>query len=226
MAEVRLDNDWTYIGLLVDSSGSMSNLNPINTANQLTNFVREQTNGKVTVCAAKFSDRCDVFIDNKPASEVTITADQIIPYGNTALYQSIGVFMDKIGTDLRNMTDVRPGKVIIVIMTDGEENASKNEYYGEAGRVLVQNKIKHQESVYNWIVYFLGTNIDAHKTGSNLGISNARTINFAYNRSGCTHVMKNVSNSVSRVRSALSREAENAASAFTNDERKFAMNVK
>jgi len=67
------------------------------------------------------------------------------------------------------MTDVRPGKVLIVVLTDGEENASQGIYSGENGRKLLFEKINHQKEIYNWVFFFMGTNIDAINTGKNIG---------------------------------------------------------
>ena len=51
----QIDYDWTYVAVLIDTSGSMQSLNPENTSKQLTGLIREQTGGKVTVTASRFS---------------------------------------------------------------------------------------------------------------------------------------------------------------------------
>jgi hypothetical protein len=66
---VQLNNDWTHIAMLIDRSGSMGSLNPQNTSKQLTDFIRDQTGGKVTVTAARFDNEYEVFIKNKSAIE-------------------------------------------------------------------------------------------------------------------------------------------------------------
>jgi hypothetical protein len=166
---VPLDDNWTYIGVLVDRSGSMQTLNPESVSKELTNFIKDQTGGKVTVTAARFDDQYEVFIKNELAQNVSITVEDIQPRNMTAFYQSFCKLIDDIGQELSVMTDVRPGKVLIVVLTDGEENASQGIYSGENGRKLLFEKINHQKEIYNWVFFFMGTNIDAINTGKNIG---------------------------------------------------------
>jgi hypothetical protein len=197
---VPLDNDWTYIGVLIDRSGSMQTLNPKKISKELTNFVKDQQGGRVTVTAARFDDEYEVFIKNELAQNVVFTEKDIEPRHNTALYQSFCRLIDDIGDELANMKDVRPGKVVIVVLTDGDENASKGIYAGEDGRVLLFNKITHQKEVYNWLFFFLGTNIDAISTGKKIGIPSSTCISFANNQNNCSEVLRCASTQVQKYR--------------------------
>ena len=91
---------------------------------------------------------------------------------------------------------MKGGKVIIIILTDGEENASTGEYHGEEGRKRVAEMIKHQQDVYNWRFYFLGANIDAITVGKTLGINANTCINYTPSAMGCTNVMHSASQPV------------------------------
>jgi hypothetical protein len=197
---VILDNDWTHIGVLIDRSGSMQTLKPEIISKELTQFVKDQKGGKVTVTAARFDDKYEVFIENKNASEVEFTAKDIEPRNTTALYESLCRMIDDIGTELSNMTNSRPGKVIIVVLTDGEENASTGNYAGESGRKILFDKITHQKEVYNWLFFFMGTNIDALKTGKNIGIAPETCINFDNNAAYCSQALRTASTQVNVVR--------------------------
>ena len=200
MSQVNLDDDWTYIGVLVDRSGSMQSLNPEIISKELTQFIKDQTGGKVTVTAARFDDKYDVFIKNALAKDVSITATDIEPRNMTAFYQSLCRLIDDIGKELSDMTDVRPGRVVIVVLTDGEENASQGIYSGENGRQLLFNKINHQKDVYNWVFFFMGTNIDAINVGSRIGIDQETCINFANTQENCATVIQSASAQVSKLR--------------------------
>jgi hypothetical protein len=221
---VPLDDNWTYIGVLVDRSGSMQTLNPSLVSKELTNFIKDQTGGKVTVTAAKFDDQYEIFIKNELAQNVTITEKDIEPRNTTAFYQSFCRLIDDIGQELADMTDVRPGKIIIVVLTDGEENASKGIYSGEEGRQLLFNKINHQKEVYNWVFFFMGTNIDAIKTGNFIGIDEETCINFANTQDNCTKVIKTASAQVSKLRQGSvevfkNKENLKKLAAFSNEQR-------
>ena len=228
---VKLDNDWTYIGVLVDRSGSMQTLNPSVISKELTNFIKDQTGGKVTVTAARFDDQYEVFIKNELAQNVSITAADIEPRNMTALYQSLCRLIDDIGQELSDMTDVRPGKVVIVVLTDGEENASQGIYSGEDGRKLLFEKINLQKDVYNWVFFFMGTNIDAIKVGSNIGIDQETCINFANTQDNCATVLQTASAQVSKFRqgsSEMFKDKENLKKfvAFSNQQRTSCSTVK
>ena len=195
-----LNNDHTHIGVLVDRSGSMVSLNPATISVELTQFIKSQTGGKVTVSAARFDDTYESFLHNVNASDVNITEKDIEPRGMTALTESFCRFIDEIGEELSKMTSERPGKVIIVVLTDGEENSSRGIYSGSKGKKLLHDKITHQKDVYNWVFFFMGTNFDAVTTGTTLGIDPRTCINFGSNAEMCSKALKNVSQQVSQVR--------------------------
>ncbi len=225
---VLLDNDWTYIGVLVDRSGSMQTLNPEVVSKELTQFIKDQTGGKVTVTAARFDDKYEVFIKNELSQHVSITAEDIKPRNMTAFYQSFCRLIDDIGQELSNMTDVRPGKVVIVVLTDGEENCSQGIYSGENGRTLLFDKITHQKDNYNWVFFFMGTNIDAIKTGKLIGIDTETCINFANTQNNCATVIKTASAQVSKLRSSntalLNKEDLKKFVAFSDEQRTTCIN--
>ncbi len=210
---VPLNESWSYVAALVDCSGSMQLLNPENTAKQLTCLISEQKGSDsehVDVSIARFSasGTYNMFVQNKPAQDVVVTANDIRPDGSTALFESIARLINDTGKILSEMTNERPGKVIIIILTDGDENASTGEYNGEEGRIRVAEMIKHQQDVYRWRFYFLGANIDAITVGKTLGINANTCINYAPSAIGCTNVMHSASQAVKRYRSVPSSQQD------------------
>jgi hypothetical protein len=200
---VPLNQDWTKVYILLDKSGSMFSLNPENTSKQVTGLVHEQTGGRVSVTAVAFSDSYHKIRDNVNGKDFNINAEDIRPDGSTALQESLCRLIDEAGVELSNMTDERPGKVVFIVLTDGEENASQGEYAGEPGRHKLAEKIKHQQEVYNWLFYFLGTNIDAIKVGTRYGIDQRTCINYHSSQQGCTNVMRTTSYALNRVRFSM-----------------------
>lgn len=90
------------------------------------------------------------------------------PHGCTAMNDGIGTAIDKIGKWLSDMPEEeRPSKNMIVIMTDGEENSSK-EYTLDK----VKNMIQHQTEKYNWTFVYMGMDITSKNTADGLGIFN------------------------------------------------------
>lgn len=88
------------------------------------------------------------------------------PSGCTAMYDGIGTAIDEIGKVLNDVPEEeRPEKNLIVIMTDGEENSSR-----EYAASKVREMIKHQETKYNWTFLYIGTDISNTKDADNIGI--------------------------------------------------------
>jgi hypothetical protein len=209
---IELNDNWTHLAILVDRSGSMASLNPQNTSKQLTDFIRDQTGGKVTVTAARFDDKYEIFIKNQIASDINITAADIDPRNTTALYESFCKLIDQVGEDINAMQTERPGKIVFVVLTDGDENASTGIYTGESGRKILMDKITHQKEVYNWVFFFMGTNIDALATGKNIGITADTCINFGADAQNCSNVLKSTSQKVQILRGLNRNEMSTQAS--------------
>ena len=60
----------------------------------------------------------------------------------------------------------RPANVLCVIITDGEENASR-----KFSTKDVKDRIEHQKTKYNWEFVYLAADPDAFDAGEALGIS-------------------------------------------------------
>ncbi len=88
------------------------------------------------------------------------------PSGNTAL-------LDAIGNTVQTVNAAGFDKIITVIMTDGEENSSR-EWTLEGIRELVRSK----ESLGNWTFVFLGANLDAFTQGANLGVARPNAVRY------------------------------------------------
>ncbi len=73
----------------------------------------------------------------------------------------------------------RADKVMLVITTDGMENASR-EYSMEKVRAMIER----QKEEYGWEFIFLGANIDAIATAARFGISANRAANYHADREG------------------------------------------
>jgi hypothetical protein len=98
---------------------------------------------------------------------------------------AITTAINKVGKWLSDMPEEeRPSKNLIVIMTDGEENSSR-----EYTLAKVQEMIKHQTEKYNWSFVYMGMDITNKKAADELGIANR---SFVSKNSEC--VFKNYSN--------------------------------
>ena len=75
--------------------------------------------------------------------------------------------------------EYRADKVMFVIITDGEENASR-EYSAEK----VKAQIEQQKEKHGWEFVFLGANIDAVQTAGHFGIAPERAMNYVPDAEG------------------------------------------
>ena len=92
-----------------------------------------------------------------------IDENQYHPNAMTPLYDAIGLSISQ----LRKVTDVLSGyHVLVTILTDGEENDSK-EYTGQAIKQLI-DELKLQQ----WTFTYIGANHDVEKFALSISISN------------------------------------------------------
>ena len=155
-----------HICFVLDESGSMYNSvdDVIGGFQKLIDEQKGEKNGECIISLYRFSDTVKKDYIGKPVDEVSKLIYS--PGGCTAMNDGVGTAIDEIGKWLSDMNESeRPSKNIIVIMTDGQENASK-EYNFDT----VKAKIKHQEEKYSWTFVYMGTNLQDLKDANRLGI--------------------------------------------------------
>src|ERR1700692_92901 len=87
--------------------------------------------------------------------------EHYVPRGNTPLYDAIGECIRR--------TDPKGRAAIVLVITDGEENASS-----EFTRESVKTLLKEKESE-GWTFAFLGADIDSYAVGGSVGVSPSNT---------------------------------------------------
>jgi hypothetical protein len=189
--------DYTSVVLVVDRSGSMSNI-ATTVQGALEEFVNGQLQepGHLTIDTVFFDDKVEnrASFVNPHETKLDLTVN---PGGMTALFDAVGGKIDSFGAALAALPEEeRPEKVIFVIATDGHENTSK-EYTQE----LIAEKIKHQREVYAWDFTFIGANQDAVLTAAALNIPQDSAITFVASEAGADNVIRAMSAYVSGTRS-------------------------
>lgn len=177
---------------IIDRSGSMHSIvdDAIGGFNA---FLEDQkkVDGEATLTFVQFDNEYEVVHENKPLNDVpNLDLNTYVPRGSTALLDAIGRTIDTVGKRLSNTPeDKRPNKVIVSILTDGEENASR-----EYTLSKIKEMITHQKEKYNWEFIFLAANQDAFSEGFKLGIDSKDTFAFAANSVGTRNAYKNMGN--------------------------------
>jgi uncharacterized protein YegL len=160
----------TLVAVLVDRSGSMAQCRD-EMERGLNDFVADQATlpQAGAFMLGQFDDCYEVVMPMRPITGVPTY--RLRPSGRTALYDAVGKYITNVNERLAQDNTYRP--VIMCIITDGAENASK-EWTLEA----VQKWIEHMRTVYGWTFVFLGANIDAVKTAAKMGIPTENALTF------------------------------------------------
>lgn len=178
-----MNKDYTHISIVLDKSGSMGPLKN-DTIKGFNHFLEGQKKlpGKLTLSLLQFDTENRQYFNFQDIKEVTnLDEKSYEPYGGTALYDAIMKSIEDTGVVLNRMPEaVRPSKVLLVIITDGEENSSKY-FVGMQGQLSVKNSIEHQRSVYNWETVFLGADPTVVQQASTLGLQRGSMLNYSSN---------------------------------------------
>lgn len=151
--------------ILLDRSGSMQTL--WNEAIGSVNGYVEKLDPEDKVHFAVFDSVSHELVQAARAKDWTPVNEKTIePRGGTPLYDSCGQIMTLAET-------MNTEKTLLVVMTDGYENASK-----EHSQASIKAKVKAWEE-RKWEVVFLGANFDAVETVSgSVGVPMGKTMNY------------------------------------------------
>lgn len=191
----------TEIAVVLDKSGSMGSC--VNdTIGGFNRFLEDQkkVSGTANFTLMQFDTNYHIQYDGIDIQKVeSLNNKNYSPDGMTALYDAVGRTINSIGQRLDKMSeDEKPEHVIIVIITDGEENSSV-----EFKQNNIASMIKHQQEKYNWKFTFLGADIDAWGVARSLNIDPNATMKFAKNADGIANAYASFSSNMSQVRSGL-----------------------
>ena len=171
-----MKQDFTRIAVILDRSGSMQPLVEATVAG-FNEFIRNQAAlpGFGSVKLVQFDDQYDVVFDQPLPRVPELTAKTFVPRGSTALLDAQGRTIVELGKELAGLPeDQRPGKVIVLTITDGQENASKHYTLRQVGQL-----IQHQRDVYGWDFVYMGANQDAVATAAAMNIPAGAAITFS-----------------------------------------------
>jgi uncharacterized protein YegL len=161
------------IVIVLDRSGSMSTIkNDIELGFKAFLEKQKLIEGEAYVTLYQFDNSHEKVFELKDIKDVT--GVNIEPRGGTALIDSVCKAINEVGERLSNTPeDDRPESVIVIVLTDGEENQSR-----EFTLEQMKEKVSHQQDVYKWNFVFLGTNIDAISVAQGYGMSLGSTLGF------------------------------------------------
>ena len=164
-----MNKNLTEIVFILDRSGSMAHLEE-DTIGGYNSLIKKQLNeeGEASVTTVLFDDKFEIIHDNVDIKKVKpLTDKEYIARGTTALLDAVGKIISYVGNRHKTAPEsVVPHKTLVVIITDGYENASC-----EYNLKQIKAIIERQKENYNWEFLFLGANIDAIATAGDIGIT-------------------------------------------------------
>jgi len=205
-------SDLTHIYFLLDRSGSMQSIKS-DIEGGFAAFVEEQqrATGECRASLAQFDDVYELVYADRPIADVPPLDLQ--PRNMTALHDAMGRFVTEAGQKLAALPeDQRPGTVIVAIMTDGLENASK-EWTGAS----IKSLVSQQTNVWGWTFMYMGADQDAVEVGTALGVH--KDLAVTYSRGKSREAMGVASGKIAKLREARLSAPAAAMEAFTDEER-------
>lgn len=193
----------TEIIFILDRSGSMESIR-LDMIGGFNAFIEEQR--KIpTECKVSFYQfdtqhpRVETVYEQKVLKEVPLlNTETFVPRGGTPLYEAIATVVKKVGERFANTPEnERPEKVLVVIITDGEENSS-------IGWTAAQIKqmVQHQEEKYKWEFVYLGANQDAWAVGNTMGVKSSSTLAYVASKGGTEALFMSLSAKTAHYRCA------------------------
>lgn len=203
-----MKDNLTMITFVLDRSGSMGAARNA-TIDGFNEFIGGQNKGagdaNVTLIQFDTGDPYEVVFDSRPVKDVPkLTVEKYVLRGGTPLHDALGHAIDSLGGTLAALPEQeRPGRVVIVTLTDGLENSSHK--YTAA---CIAQMIKHQREAYNWQFVFLGANQDAILTGERLNIPASSSLTYNATADGIQVAFGFTSSKINRMRAGRSKFVE------------------
>lgn len=172
----------TELVFILDKSGSMSGLETDTIGGYNSMLAKQKAvEGQCYITTVLFDNNYELLHDRIDIKAINpITGNDYQVGGSTALLDAIGKTIHKIANVQKHTAnDYRAERVMFVIITDGEENSSR-EYSAEKVKALIEK----QKTKYGWEFIFLGANIDAVQTAGQFGIGPDRAVDYIADSAG------------------------------------------
>ncbi len=149
------------------------------------------------------------FID--PASKLeSISSKTYSPDASTPLFDALGLGINKLNKALQGQTDYN---VLVTILTDGEENASK-EFSGNDIKKLIEELQQK-----NWTFTYIGTDHDVTAIANSLSIRN--TMEFDKNEFGIEKMFRKEYNARANYSFKIQHNMDTSSNYFDESDDEF-----
>jgi len=168
-----------WVAIILDESGSMQECKA-QTISGFNEYVQDRVDDsedmEVLLWVTKFNTQKSIMWDGQaPEFIEEMDSKTYTPRGGTALLDAVGSTILRIEGNMivEGAEGKYAPKIIVVIMTDGEENCSK---YFTSDKIAQLIKDKEEEG--NWTFVFMGANQDSWASSKKIGIRQSNSINY------------------------------------------------
>lgn len=186
------------VGVVIDQSGSMMMLKDA-TISGFGEFLEEQQRIDAQMVVTIFDSTVNMQPARHVKDVVPLTNETYTPQAMTALLDAIGVTIGEL--------DRHPGRHVLCILTDGQENSSHEYNYQQINEMIEDRKSK------GWEILFLGSSAESLQEAAKIGIAHTHTAAYAGTVAGTQSAYRNVTQNVA------STLTTGASAAFTDDQR-------
>jgi len=170
----------TIYHLILDQSGSMQDCsqNTINGFNEQLNRIKQLGNEfleeEITIGLTTFNNAVTLnYFGVSPETVKPLDQHSYCPSGPTSLLDAIGITSKTIEMEIQRRHQNLPTSVVIVIITDGYENASSS-----FNLVDIKSLISSLEETGKWTFAFIGANLDAVDVAVQMSIKRQNSFSF------------------------------------------------
>ncbi|MCP5197391.1 MAG: FHA domain-containing protein [Gammaproteobacteria bacterium] len=189
----------TYLLILLDRSGSMEALRD-DTIGGFNAFLEQQkaAPGSATLTLTQFDTQNPyeiVYADQPLDAAPPLTRATFVPRGGTPLLDALGQsLLDLEQRQTNRPAEAHPASVIVAIITDGQENASRR-FQKPQILAMIQEK-----QAIGWQFVFLSADLDAVREARHLGFREDTVMGFSEDARGMTEAWTTLSTSVTAFR--------------------------
>ncbi len=220
-----MKKNYSDITIVLDRSGSMDSCKDdvIGGFNTLIKAQRK-AEGEATVNLYQFDDKYETVYENKNVLDAPLlTGRTFVPRGQTALYDAVGKTIVVTGERYAGMKEEeRPEKVFFVVITDGEENDSREYVFSS-----VKTMIEHQQEKYGWQFVFLGSEVRAVEDAVKMGVKQSHAMHYDKSAKGYDAAYVSISKNITKMRNhAVNNQNINTMNFFEEEDKKAQEEVK
>lgn len=197
---------YVHMTMILDRTGSMESIRD-DAIGGFNTFLAEQkkVKGRATLSLVQFDsqDPYEVIHDFRDIQTVPeLTRDTYVPRASTPLLDAMGRGINDLEKQLSGIEE-KPAKVLMVIITDGQENASH-----EFTRSQIMKMIKDKEEKDKWQFVFLSADLGGINEAMDLGVKHSNSLAFDKTSKGARLAYSSLSQNIREMRCCDSSNIE------------------